>query len=289
MSLNFEDLPFQSEKKNEYALYLEKVVKPRINKKNRDYLLVVTGHEGIGKTTFAAQNAEFLSEGKIRPDQICQDFNEFKKAYLNAKKGEWVMFDEAGTGLLSRESMKRENIDFVKIAMTSRFKNVGLIFCLPSFFYLDKYFREQRINLLVHIPKTGKFLVYGKKEIIHLSVYGIGRRRGKVDPLLRGYFRKQFPPRLEKEVRAREIAFKEKFIRDLIEQNTPTIQENDIGYYEVNHVARETGLHPATISKMAKEGRIKAKRLGVKWIFTKEAIEDFVIHHGKKHSSYCGN
>lgn len=131
----------------------------RMMKKNQNWLCVVTGEPGTGKTwsalslahimdpNFTVQNVAFNASECLRLIDENKD-----------KKGSILIFDEGGAGLGAREYQSQINKQFTKVMETFRLYNLGLIFTLPSFNDLDKKARGLAHNRLVtkHIDESDK-------------------------------------------------------------------------------------------------------------------------------------
>lgn len=258
------EIPFKDDK-GELVPYLDKI-KKRINYYDYDAFIVVCGKERRGKSTFAAQLGDYISGYKLVNDQICETLSQFLDALKNSHKGDVIIFDEAGTNMLSREAMTSINRTLVKAFMISGLKNVCIILCIPSFFLLDSYIRNHRVDLLFYIPKRGKFKVYSSKRAKLISILGAPTKSMNVTKAnLKGWFLKQYPERLEKEFRRRERQFKFGFIKD--------IKRDMDGYYKTFRFAEVTGLTIENIYKLIERKQLIAKKIGRSWFIPKTEAE----------------
>lgn len=148
-------------------------VKPKIAKKDFDWVWVVDGGEGSGKSTFAMQLAKVL-DSNFCLDRVCMTPAEFTKAILRAKKGECVVFDEAFTGLSSRASLTEINRLLVSLMMEMRQKNLFVIIVMPTFFLLDRYVALFRARGLFHVylknGNRGRWVYFNnrKKKLLYI-------------------------------------------------------------------------------------------------------------------------
>ena len=149
-------------------------VKKRINKKDMDYVMVVDGSEGSGKSIQAGQIGKYV-DPTLNLNRFCFNSSEFVKAIQNAKKGQCVIFDEAFSGLSSRAALSQVNKLIVELMMEMRQKNLFVIIVLPSFFLLDKYVALWRARALIHIYfgknyQRGFFVAFNahRKKLIYL-------------------------------------------------------------------------------------------------------------------------
>lgn len=146
---------------------LDDNVIPSLHSKDKDYVIVVDGREGSGKSTFAMQLGKYV-DPSLDLSRVVFSPEDFREAILRAKKGECIIYDEAFTGFSSRASLSPVNKVLVSLAMQMRQKNLFILIVLPTIFLLDKYMALFRANSLIHVHETK-----GK--------------RGK--PSRRGYFR----------------------------------------------------------------------------------------------------
>ncbi|MBP93296.1 MAG: hypothetical protein CMC55_04160 [Flavobacteriaceae bacterium] len=125
-------------------------VKDRLEKKDKDFVMLVDGKEGSGKSTLAVQMAKYV-DNSFCVDRCCMTATQFKEAIYKAKKGQAVIYDEAFTGLSSKGALSEINRMLVSLMMQMRQKNLMVIIVLPTFYMLEKYVAIFRGRVLVHI------------------------------------------------------------------------------------------------------------------------------------------
>ena len=113
-------------------------VKDRITKKDKDYVLLIDGYEGSGKSTFGMQMGKFV-DPSLTLDRVCLTADEFKQRILDAKKGQCVIYDEAVTGMSAGNSITRIGKLLKSLMMQMRQQNLFVIVILPSVFELNRY------------------------------------------------------------------------------------------------------------------------------------------------------
>ena len=145
---------------------IDEKIKGSLIKKDKDYVLVIDGMEGSGKSTFAFQIGKYV-DNTLNINRICFDAESFREAIYKAKKGQCIIYDEAFTGLSSRSSLSGVNRMLVSLMMQMRQKNLFIIIVLPTFFLLDKYVAIFRARTLLHVYESGGrrgyFKVYNQK------------------------------------------------------------------------------------------------------------------------------
>lgn len=155
------------------------VVKNRVLKKDRDFVAVIDGEEGVGKSVLAQQIAKYL-DPEFNIDKIVFDSDSFLKIIKDpkTKKGACIVLDEAMNAANARGSISQVNRAMQGVASEMRQKNLFILMLIPSFFDLDKYFALWRCRALFHVyftenedrnyvifPKDSKKFLYlnGKK------------------------------------------------------------------------------------------------------------------------------
>jgi len=259
--------------KGKISPYLHKI-KHMINNLDYDRFIVVCGKERTGKSVLAGQLGWFISGGKLTIDQICMTVDDFLRALKEAKKGDVIIFDEAGINLYSREAMSTMNRMLTKAFMVSGLKNICIILCLPDFFSLDSYIRLHRIDLLMFIPKRGKFKAYSSKKSKEISLKGSKIKQIEcVQATDLGWFTKAYPRTLEEAYRKKERKFKFSFLK--------SIKDNIEGNYNTPKFAEITGYNIKTIMRWIEDKKIKAKKIGGRWWIPKSEAERIVEEQRK--------
>lgn len=155
---------------------LDRKVKPALTKKDEDYVLIIDGVERGGKSTFSQQVGVYIDPSLIGDlSRICFTPDEFRKAILNAKSGQCVIYDEAYRGLSAKGALTEVNRILVSLMMEMGQKNLFVIITLPTFYLLEKYVALWRARGLFHVyRRKGKkgFWAYfnnKKKRILYLK------------------------------------------------------------------------------------------------------------------------
>jgi len=138
--------------------YLKKI-KDNVNKKDKDWVTLIDGYEGAGKSTFGQQIGRYL-DPTLDISRVCMTADEFKQAIINATKGQCVIYDEAVTGMTSGDSITRVGKLLKSMMMQMRQKNLFVIVILPSIFELSKYAVLSRARSFFHIYESGGRMGY---------------------------------------------------------------------------------------------------------------------------------
>lgn len=123
-------------------------------KNDYDYVLVVDGYEGSGKSMSAMSIAYFyrrivMGHGLERsnvvftPDEIAKTFSKWINQNIHC---DVVVIDEGGAALFSRESMSSITKKFIKVFKIARMMNWFLILVAQNITWLDVYIRKHRIT-----------------------------------------------------------------------------------------------------------------------------------------------
>lgn len=94
---HFKELPHGSK---DSPFYIDGLLKKNLDlvkqqmRKDWDYVFVVDGIEGGGKSVFAQQVAYYVSDGDFNLSEVCFTPEEFKEAVLKSPKYNCVVFDE---------------------------------------------------------------------------------------------------------------------------------------------------------------------------------------------------
>lgn len=151
-------------------------VKDRVLKKDRDFVMVVDGEEGVGKSVLAQQIAKYL-DPDFTIDKIVFNSDEFLKIIKDpkTKKGTAIVLDEAFSAANNRSSLTEVNRAMIGVATEMRQKNLFVLMLLPSFFDLDKYFALWRCRALIHVffdhDENRHFILFPKdqKKTLYLN------------------------------------------------------------------------------------------------------------------------
>lgn len=154
---------------------LEGKVKLELLKKDKDYVMIIDGYEGAGKSVLA-QQVGMCVDKNLNLKRICMNPLEFRGAILQANKGECVIYDEALGGLSARGSLSEINKILVTLITEMRQKNLFVIVVLPSFFLLERYVALWRAKCLIHVyehkGKRGYWKFWGNRKMNNIYLMG---------------------------------------------------------------------------------------------------------------------
>jgi len=128
----------------------------KVIKKDWDMLFVVDGSEGSGKSVLAMQMA-YYCDPTLTLSRIVFTPTIFRKAIVEAKPYQAIVYDEAYTGLSSRATMSLINRTLISMLAEIRQKNLFVWVVMPCFFDLDKYAALWRSRALIHVYTGDNF------------------------------------------------------------------------------------------------------------------------------------
>lgn len=155
---------------------LEKV-KQRVLTKDRDFVAVYDGEEGVGKSVLAMQHAKIL-DPNFNISKVVFTSDDFIRIIKDpkTKKGSCIVLDEAFNAANSRAALTEVNRSMIGLATEMRQRNLFVLMVLPSFFDLDRYFALWRCRALFHVYFTPEedrhYIVFDKVSKKDLYLHG---------------------------------------------------------------------------------------------------------------------
>ena len=153
-------------------------VRYRVLEKDFDFVTIIDGREGSGKSVLAQQVGAYL-DPNFSLNNIVFTSEQFiaKIKDPKVKKGSCIILDEAFNAINSRASMSEVNRSMGAVATEMRQKNLFIIIVLPSFFDLDKQFAIHRSSSLIHVylknnVERGQFLIFPRTPKLQLYLNG---------------------------------------------------------------------------------------------------------------------
>jgi len=232
--LNKEDLPFYVA--SNIFNQLRKGYK-KVTEGDQDRIYVVTGREGLGKSTLAMQLA-YVVDPNFNLDNVVFTAKQFEDRLRGVKKHTAIIHDESFSGLSSKGAISRENKRLVRLLMMCRQRNLFIFIVLPSFFLLEKYVGIFRSTALFNVLASRKnfklryYKVYNYKQKRELYIKGknlMDYSRPKIPKSYRFY--KKLPPTIdEKTYRLKKLeTFRDEHIE--ITEESKTIKQRNFLFY----------------------------------------------------------
>lgn len=161
--------------------YLDEFLRRRLDnlktivfKKNWDGVFIVDGLERVGKSTLGITLAYYLSDGNFTVKNICADSKDATKKIESFPDKSVLLIDEGSLVFNSRDAMKKEQKQLIKILNVVGQKNMIFIIVLPCFFDLNRSIAIRRSKFLLHCYtdttlQRGRFAYFGEdaKKILY--------------------------------------------------------------------------------------------------------------------------
>jgi len=132
-------------------------------RKDMDWLHLVVGYEGVGKSCLGIQICQDV-DSDFDVSRIVFSPMEFMEAVHRAKPYQAILCDEGVELLFTRKAMHREQVDIIKTLTQIRAKNLFICICIPDLFLIDSYIRGHRIKSMTRIVRRGVFAFFSKKR-----------------------------------------------------------------------------------------------------------------------------
>lgn len=200
-------VPFKLDNGQEVEGYIDETlaknlddVKKSVLKQGWDYVCVVSGIVGVGKSTFAQKICKYLDPTFTTKDRICFEAkgeNGFLERTSNGEKGQAFMLDESFADLNTKVTRGSDFVRIINHLQLIRQRNLFIVLCLPNFFDLSKgvaIFRTSHLFVIYHEAfERGKFAAFSRNEKRKLYVKGSKYiDYNLVKPNFRGRFTKQW-------------------------------------------------------------------------------------------------
>jgi len=241
--------------------------------KNRDWVSVVDGQEGEGKTTFAVNYCAWISP-RFNIDNVCFGQQDFLENLKYSKPGDSILVDEGANFLFSRDAMQTATRNSIKIFTQVRFKSNHICIAIPNFHIIDSYLREHRTRSLVHIIQRGSYkAIIDQRCIKIISLKGMkGKNVGGI-PLrsgtfFQGHFTKNFPITVSSEIYDGK---KEKYVIDAIDSALEVTGQIAKDWMSYRDAAEIYGLTKNNIISIGNRGEARTKKIaGVRYVNKKD-------------------
>lgn len=152
-------------------------VKDRVLNHNDMGVFLIDGKPGAGKSTLAAQFANFLTDGKFSLQDECFTSGQTTERLNAMKAGEAIVIDESFEQFNRRKTQSNENMLGISLLQRMRSKRVFIFVLLPFMYDLDKNLILGLANTLFHCYRQpfgdrGQYSVYDEEGIKKLWLYG---------------------------------------------------------------------------------------------------------------------
>jgi len=249
----------------------------KINFTDDDHFYMITGKEGVGKSTLAQQIACVIDPTFNRSRIMNDQLKWFKWLRHDAKRGQAVILDEGNLFLFSRDAMKSGNINTIKLITLMRQANLCLIICVPKFETIDNYIRTHRVDSLIRITQKHQSFTYYTDDAIRIINKCLKKGMEWNDikipygDFFEGYWNK-FLPNLN------DINFdkykdeKWKTWTDFLDESIGMLKQKsgDTPFITIQQAQRIVPYSTQSYIKQIKEKKIKGMQVGSRWFINKD-------------------
>lgn len=243
-------------------------IKKIVTTKDFDFVMIVSGLPGLGKSNFAINIAKFF-DYNFTEKNIAFTSDEFIELSNTLPRHSALILDESFASLNSKIGMSADFIRIVNHLQLIRQRNLFTILCLPNFFDLNKSIAIYRSSFLVVVygkefGDRGSFAIFGREEKKMLYILGQKYMNYQaVKPNFRGRFAKQKAISEEEymETKLEHLTQQEKEKLQQIKKDT--IVRNRLVFYlrndenwKINKIIEISGLSKKTIYNILNEKRI---------------------------------
>lgn len=221
-------------------------------KDNWDAVILVTGKEGVGKSSLVLTCLDYLGIKSCK-GTVAMNGNQFMEILVDADYGGVIVSDEAGESLFSRDAMSTVTKTLVKVFIQIRAKRLLTFLVLPNIAYIDKYFRTHRVTCMFHVYRRGYYVVFDRKTMDR-TVFKNGYLPVKQYLKQHGYF-----PKYTGGLKAEYDILKDKVVRGLgkkpafeVDNKTKAIILKEAGL-SVDTIAKNIGLSERQVFRYCKE------------------------------------
>lgn len=133
-------------------------------KEDFDAVLVVSGREGVGKSTLAIEIARLVQEAYGRKfnydSNMAYNANEAIEKMKNLQQYDVLLLDEGMRLAWRRQWFNTEQRKLARLFSQIRSRNLCLIFSIPDFMHIDTYYREHRVLYWLHVIDRGYAVLF---------------------------------------------------------------------------------------------------------------------------------
>lgn len=142
----------------------------QVQDNQNDFIIVISGYRGVGKSTLMLQIADYLLEDNLFTMENLKRYNIYSRRELDKKLEEFperslLCVDEGINLLFKREFFNRQQNKIIKRFNTYRDKYFCIFLLLPNFWDLDVSVRNSAmIKWWIHCYRRGDAYIYQAEE-----------------------------------------------------------------------------------------------------------------------------
>lgn len=254
--------------------------------KNQDFIIIIIGKEGIGKSTLAAQLCSYV-DPTFGVHKIHLKAAEFIGGLRKSVVGEAHDIDEGGLDLFSREAMRAGNVRMVKVFMAAvRRKGQLVVVNIPQYNMIDSYFRSGRFHLLIDIRRPGSYIAYFGDALNKINqdfsrTKNVAAIRVPNGFFWNGNFNKSMGGLVDEE---KYLVKKDAHIDEFLEGAEKELNVEPISVKLVpgKVLMKQLSISRRKLYGLLEQGKIKGSKLGQQWYFSPDEIERLCTVIGTK-------
>ena len=229
-----------------------------IVEKDFDWLHLIIGKEGIGKTTLAIWTCLAI-DPTFNATRIVRDLEELKRVVRNSKQGQAILIDEGALFFFAGDAMTREVKETIKLFTAIRTYNLFICICVPNYYDIVSRIRDHRVKSGCRVVKRGWFWAYSRPSLNRIKRDKKHNREIFPEP----DFRESFP-KYEGKIWNNYIRKKQEIMQDATKSE----------YISTGQSGKILGVSRTTILTYIKQGLINARRYNKQWRIKRSDILD---------------
>jgi len=250
-------------------------------KRDDDNIIAVVGNTGTGKSHTAKIIAGILTPS-FSAENILYTPEKLPHFLKTMKRGETLLFDEGALFVHSADHASTKAKQITKLLTMMRVAGLNVIICIPNFFLLSKYMREERVKVLVHVNSRGKFNVYKKDAINRISVEA-PKRSNKIEMVAipyelfyKGRCGKHIPQTInEKEYDSRKKESFLEFVDELETNISKDLEKDNPDNINLKDAADYLNVSIPSVRRFLSEGKMEKKKVGREVFIPRDSLEKY--------------
>ncbi|MFB6181135.1 MAG: hypothetical protein ABEJ93_04615, partial [Candidatus Nanohalobium sp.] len=152
------------------------ITKKRVRDRDKDFVCLVEGGEGNGKSSVALEMAKYMDPAFDVDEQVCMSHEQVIRTADELQPYQAIVFDEGIEALLSRNHGKTKNKIMIEWFREIRAKNLFIFICMPEFKEIEKPIRDDRAHALIRCVKQGWAHFFNQRKMDQITVERQGNR-----------------------------------------------------------------------------------------------------------------
>ena len=216
------------------------LIKNLIVNKDFDWIHLIIGKEGCGKSTLAIQTCKAI-DPTFNASRVINDLEELKRVVRNSSAGQAILIDEGALFFFSGDAMTKDVKKIVKLFTAFRRYNLFFVVCVPCYYDIVSRIRDKRVKSGCIVYRRGVFGFFSRKRLNMIRKH----RKNNSEIYPRANFVGTYP-KLETQLWLNYLKKKDEILAE----------ETKSDYIAQKVAANILGVHVNTISNLMKSGEI---------------------------------